>query len=293
MAILNGLKTPLVDTSDLQYQADPNYLPDKEALQTVPMHLDGWVFAHNAIRAEVRQMAKIISHLGDRPLKPWEVTAMQQWWAAHYEHVHGHHVNEDDIFTPRLLERIKLPERLSSDHETVVEHLSALAAKFATLENASSLADMWAAYERDLLPHLIEEEKVALPLMRAYFTPAECAGLVQAVLKRQTPVEKGGFFYWMSSDDPDSAETGSINGASIKAATSAFLTREGVPSFVKPLAWHMDLKHCVHKYEVAAAVPAASLFSGGLPPPPKASFSLASCISACHRTKAQNKTKQP
>jgi hypothetical protein len=111
MPILNGLKTETVDTSDLQFQADPNFAPDKEALHESPMHLDGWVVAHNAIRGELRQMNELLGHLGDRQLEPWEVAAMQRWWACHHEHVHGHHVNEDDILTPSLLERIKLPGR--------------------------------------------------------------------------------------------------------------------------------------------------------------------------------------
>jgi hypothetical protein len=133
-----------------------------------------------------------------------------------------------------------------------------------------------------MLPHFIEEEKVGLPLMRAYFSPAETQRLVQAIIKRLSPVETGSIFYWLASHDPLSAETGSINIASIKAAMAEFLIREGAPPFVIPIEWHLNIKPCIQRYQDEAVAPAASLFSGTPPTPPAtASTWFASCISAC------------
>ena len=41
----------------------------------------------------------------------------------------------------------------------------------------------WRRYKAIMFPHLHEEEQVSLPLMRAYFTPAEVAPMVQRILK--------------------------------------------------------------------------------------------------------------
>ena len=43
-------------------------------------------------------------------------------------------------------------------------------------------------YETMLLPHLLQEEEEALPLMRAYFVPAEIRKLMQIVMKGADPV---------------------------------------------------------------------------------------------------------
>jgi hypothetical protein len=126
--------------------------------------------------------------------------------------------------------------------------------------------------------------------MRAYFTPAETGQVEQAIVKRLTPVEAGSMLYWMASSNPNAAETGNIDLASIKAVMTEFLLRSGAPSFVIPLEWHLKLKPCVQKYHEEAVTPAASLFSGKPPAPPQ-SF-LTRCFSACVGAQSPA-TKQP
>ena len=42
-----------------------------------------------------------------------------------------------------------------------------------TFTTAAELAPVWHGYRTALYPHLVEEENIMIPLMRAYFTPAE------------------------------------------------------------------------------------------------------------------------
>ena len=50
------MATSAVDVNDPAYQQCAEYKPDKEATWTHPPEKDGWVRAHNSIRAELRDM---------------------------------------------------------------------------------------------------------------------------------------------------------------------------------------------------------------------------------------------
>ena len=50
-----------------------------------------------------------------------------------------------------------------------------------------------------MLPHLREEEDVALPLCRAYFTPQEVAAKLREIMKRASPIELGSFWHTCGS----------------------------------------------------------------------------------------------
>lgn len=45
---------------------------------------------------------------GRGALKAWEVTALQAAADAHLEHIHAHHLNEDNLFGPEFEKRFKL-----------------------------------------------------------------------------------------------------------------------------------------------------------------------------------------
>ena len=87
---LKGLRTTLVDVSDLSYQASPAFKPDKTALWKGPMEEDGWVQSHNAIRGELATMRTVLAGL-KQPIQPWEVECIKTWWAGHKVHVHDLH----------------------------------------------------------------------------------------------------------------------------------------------------------------------------------------------------------
>ena len=65
---IDGFRTPPVDTTDLAYQADPQFKPDKLSLWTSPASHDGWVHAHNAIRFELGELKRVLAALHSTPL---------------------------------------------------------------------------------------------------------------------------------------------------------------------------------------------------------------------------------
>lgn len=220
--VLDGLKTHRVDTSDLSLQADKNFPPDKESTWKHPAEKDGWVRAHDSIRGELDKMLKVLRHLGDRELKPWEATAIKEWWAGHQEHIHGHHSNEDDLLNPFLRTRIVYPEKLEHDHSFLVQCMTDIDAIVKDITNAAALLPKWKEYRNFMYPHLHEEEQVGLPLVRAYFTPQEFAPTLQAILKKASPIELGSFFHHIGG----------------KKDIMEFMKQEGIPFFV----WYLEFK---------------------------------------------------
>eukprot|EP00967_Tisochrysis_lutea_P131393 scaffold228340_cov31-Tisochrysis_lutea.AAC.2 len=281
MALLEGLSSEMIDTSDLQYQANPKYMPDKGELHTIPFEKDGWTEAHNALRAEIAQLSQMIKLLGNRRLEPWEKKAFQNFWNFHDTHMHDHHSNEDILLAPLIAERIKLPERLTTDHEKIVDHLKKIGPKVKSLTSASDVREDLEVYKRDLLPHLIEEERISLPLVRAYFTPAEYDAMIQKILNKLPPSIIGATFYWMASSDPDNGDVSGLTLDSVRKATSEFILRTGAPPFVPPLAWHMQIKFGVKKYMREVEAGAQGVLNGKPPQEEKFWSPFAACLSKC------------
>lgn len=228
--LIDGFRTPRVDTSDLAYQADANFMPDKEHLWKAPAEHDGWVHAHNAVRFEIGEMKRVLAALSSdggssTKLVQWQLDAVQAWWAGHERHVHEHHSNEDDIMNPVLRTRINYPEKLEADHAALVAAMDAVGAAVNALTVGGTLdaiVPLWAAYEAIMLPHLFEEEQVGLPLTRAYFTPQEIDAVTQQFLKKGDPVALGSFVHTMGH----------------KKDAKLFMRENGIPPFV----WHIPGK---------------------------------------------------
>ena len=88
-----------VDISDLKYQANKNFLPDKRILWKMSESETGWVIAHNAIREEIKSMKNTLDKL-ILPIKKWQIECIQKWWDGHYIHIIEHHKNEDEQLNP-------------------------------------------------------------------------------------------------------------------------------------------------------------------------------------------------
>ena len=163
---LKGLRTALVDVSDLSYQASPAFKPDKTALWKGPMEEDGWVQSHNAIRGELATMRTVLAGL-KQPIQPWEVECIKTWWAGHKVHVHDHHSIEDEQYGPFFATRIKMPEKLTTDHKpliTMMEEIDAIVGALGELVRPASwstekLKQKWIKYEEMMLPHLYERSR--------------------------------------------------------------------------------------------------------------------------------------
>ena len=116
--------TTKFNATDLQYQADKNFAPDKAQLWKFPEERDGWVHAHNAIRAELKMFQECCEAIQKQPsaaLAEWQVKALQTIFQEHQHFVHGHHRNEDDILSPALAKRINYPAKLTDDHDGIIK----------------------------------------------------------------------------------------------------------------------------------------------------------------------------
>jgi len=89
-------------------------------------------------------------------------------------------------------------------------------------DRIDELAKEWTAYEATMLPHLQEEEDVALPLLRAYFTPQEFMVIVQKLVANGPKIEMGSFIHSIGVDE----------------FPNGFMKQEGIPFFV----WYVDFK---------------------------------------------------
>jgi Hemerythrin HHE cation binding domain len=96
--------------------------------------------------------------------------------AAYYfnvlELLRSHHAGEDALLTPKLLERCPERaadiERIAEQHEAVHDAMvtaASLVGPWRADPTGSELASALAALQSGLLPHVIEEEKVLLPLV--------------------------------------------------------------------------------------------------------------------------------
>mmetsp|Transcript_3973 Transcript_3973/g.10008 ORF Transcript_3973/g.10008 Transcript_3973/m.10008 type:complete len:256 (+) Transcript_3973:32-799(+) len=236
------------------FAIDDSVVGDKEGEWKYPMDNDGWMHSHNSIRAEVaifeEALGKVIAR-GD--VLQWEVDAIKAFWAHHSHHVHTHHASEEEIMNPFLKTRIKLPEKLETDHEDVVSALkkaTGLAEALAEGDKGAveALAATVTEYRDILLPHLKEEEEQGLPLMRAFFTPAEVAPKVQEIIKKQSPLDMGAFIHTMGRD----------------AFRKGFMAQEGIPFFV----WHIQFKGQLREYQAKIVTATEALVSGTKPEPP-------------------------
>ena len=231
-----------IDTQDARWAVDATTFPaDKEALWNHPMEQDGWMHAHNALRGELLDFEEALAKTAKRTsgdtesLAPWEIAAIQRWWAGHEAHVLSHHENEDAKFNPVMKERINWPNKLETDHEGLVAHLEKIKGLVGALsEGAASgiteLCTAWSAYKDDMLPHLLEEEAQGLPLCRAFFTPKEIGKIVQQIMGNpNAPKEEmGSFIHYMGEDH----------------FRKVFMPQEGIPFFV----WFLDFKSKLSHY---------------------------------------------
>jgi hypothetical protein len=107
---------------------------------------------------------------------------------SYYDNVlallHGHHDGEDELLTPRLLARATPEEaaeaaRIGSQHAEVLGDLAAAqerAAAFRASPHAGAGATLDGALARlnaSLIPHLDEEEEIAMPIAAKYINVAE------------------------------------------------------------------------------------------------------------------------
>jgi len=197
----------VINTQDTAWAVDhAAHPPSKESSWSFPMSDDGWIHAHNALRGELSDLIDAIKAMDQRNDHASElaIKSIQASWKEHVTHMHAHHGNEDDVLMPYLQTRIKLPEKLTSDHKTIVDLMNQVGEILDNLKEGVSLLGVlqaMIAYEETLRPHLEEEESICLPLLRAYFEPEELEPLMKKVMSKSPDIELGSFIYYMGKED--------------------------------------------------------------------------------------------
>jgi hemerythrin-like domain-containing protein len=242
----------MFDATNSKYQATAEFKPDKTSTWAFPPQNDGWVHAHNALRGELSDIKDVIESIEKRarPLHGWEVIALKKVLSAHFEHIHSHHSNEDDLFVPELRKRINFPEKLVEDHVGLVKKLEELENIMRSLQAGdrlenSDLLQEWIIYQEMMLPHLKEEEDIGLPLMRAYYTQKDITPLIHKLVANSPKIESGSFVYYMGPD----------------RLRNEFMKQEGIPRFV----WYIDFK-VKYNYFLKEFVENANALKSGIEP---------------------------
>jgi len=217
-----------IKTSDPKWQVSDEHKPDKESAWQHPLQNDGWMLAHNMIRSEIDDFIEALQSVSNKYLNStplWAIESIQKFWHHHESLVHEHHHNEDNIMNPFMKSRINLPEKLEADHIDIIESMNDISKIVKELKEGDSLDGLLSsasAYKTLLFPHLSEEEEIALPLLRSYFTPKEVQKPLNEILKTLGKGESGSFVYSQGEE----------------SFRSVFMKQEGIPFFV----WHLKFK---------------------------------------------------
>lgn len=240
--------------ADMNFYAKDGFKPDKESTWKYPATSDGWYRIHDTIRAEIAKIGGCMEKCAaGGALSAWQVKALKDIWATHENLVHVHHGHEDDLFTPLLKQRCQnLPEKLEKDHESLLADIKEVSAVFAALAEGDDIAKKMGTkfmrYEQSMLPHLEEEEKIMVPIMRAFFTQQEIGKQVAAIMQKLKPIETGAFVH--------------SNGS--KKDNNIFMAQEGIPFFV----WYIDFKGKRNVYRAQFETSVQALLTGVAPVKP-------------------------
>jgi hypothetical protein len=102
------------DPTASEYQVSPEFCPDKTSTWSFPPEEDGWTYAHNAIRGELKILKETVSSLANKEqIESWMIDGIQSMWKVHSVHIHSHHEGEDNILAPNCYKRFKYPEKVS------------------------------------------------------------------------------------------------------------------------------------------------------------------------------------
>lgn len=255
--------------TDPKYQVSPDFPPDKESSWKHSKEKDGWCVVHKvrfatnkgesfldffhtffshsstithfykALKDEIAMFADAFKMLSENResfkrggLKDWESVSIQTAFAAHFEHVHWHHTDEDDTVVPYWKKRFKYPERLETAHPELEAHIDKIKSIIENLKAGDKIDQLqkeWKTYSEMIGPHMDEEEKIALPLYRAYFTSEDMKPVIKEIIKHAPKIEMGSAAHSMGPEK----------------FRNEFMVQEGIPFFV----WYIDFKYRLAEFE--------------------------------------------
>eukprot|EP00438_Fugacium_kawagutii_P000791 Skav204580 [mRNA] locus=scaffold767:108394:109074:- [translate_table: standard] len=164
--------------------------------------------SHNSIRSGLRDMHLAIRAMAGRhELENWEAKVLKEAWAMHKELISSSLKNYDGVVVPFLNNRINLDSRMKEGHFEVLEaadqfefRIKALKADKASKEALKKFHKAFEEYKEKILKYLDCQEKIDLPLMRAYFSPEEVRRVVQQLLAAMTAAETGSLIFYAGED---------------------------------------------------------------------------------------------
>lgn len=215
--------------TDLKWQLTADFKPDKASLWKHPAEKDGWVLAHNMIRQEVNDLIAGLHSIAEKypnSTPQWAVNSIKDIWSHHYDVIMDHHRNEEEIINPYIKTRVNFPDKLEADHEALCIKMKDVQECIDKLQAKNSLDDLINSmniYKTTMFPHMEQEEKVGLPLLRAYFTPRQVKAK-QIKIALTTGSNVFGSMIDTMGDD---------------YFRKVFMPQEGIPFF----AWHIKFRN--------------------------------------------------
>lgn len=189
------------------WQLSQSYPPDKTHLWTYGIDMDGWTLAHDALRGEIKDFQHALDTIMEQDISRRQVRAMRKWWKGHLTHVQSHHTNEDNIVKAFVKRRFSYPEFMQDDHEEIEHHFRVISDVIRQvyiarndhdrMEALVKLKKAFEEYSDCLLPHLLAEEAIGIPLTRAYFTPKEVQRLTIRLARSGPRCETGSIVHYV------------------------------------------------------------------------------------------------
>ena len=203
---------------------------------STPVDVTDYRVIHNCLRIAPHRMAEAAAGLapGDRG----QAQALARYWRGYAGEVLAHHTIEDDIFFPRLVERVPvaatLLDRVEGDHHRLDELMDeghramARVAASADAASAGAAATVLRDLARHMDDHLDFEDEDLVPLFVRHFSGEEYDELaVQAKkhigLGRQAAFTVPFVVYWAAPADADHL----LGGAPLPLRVLHRLTRKG------------------------------------------------------------------
>ena len=162
---------------------------------SAPPDLITFAVIHRVMREDGRRFADAVARVTE-PHRIARVAPLARWYAGYCGELHDHHVIEDQIFLPALVERVPeaaaLVARIDTDHEhlsDLIERITAALDRLADVSVAFRPAHAEAVMLTDGLAALLEshlafEEDDVLPLVEANFTGEEYEALEKQARQR-------------------------------------------------------------------------------------------------------------
>lgn len=193
---------------DAAWQKSRDFPSDKEKeWEGKPLSRDFWWMWRNSLRSGLKDMQAAIRAVSGRfELEQWQADVIKGAWARHKELISSSLRNQSDVVMPFLAERINMDGRMKESHLEIRQAAAGLDVQMKSLKASRSkeflqgIQNSFGEYQNKVLRYLEDDENTNLPLMHAYFTPAEARKVVQKLLNLMSPAEMGSLIFYTGEE---------------------------------------------------------------------------------------------